>query len=144
MPRSKTATDCDVFAVISFAIKRPVQPPPMMATSTGLRLVMREPRFCSPLSLWISSHPYCHRETPLSRVTASADLLWRVVTSVDDFSSGPMRRTALTVGNSNRPHQCRGSGIGRPGGSLMFSGSYSSYGTPTGGLAVRVKLPENA
>src|ERR1700680_4900887 len=50
MPRSKTATECDVFAVISFAIKRPVQPPPMMATSTGLRLVMREPRFPSPLS----------------------------------------------------------------------------------------------
>src|ERR1700730_16968391 len=49
MPRSKTATECDVFAVISFAIKRPVQPPPMMATSTGLRLVMREPRFPSPL-----------------------------------------------------------------------------------------------
>src|ERR1043166_6136629 len=40
MPRSKTATDCDVFAVISLAIKRPVQPPPMMATSTGLRFVM--------------------------------------------------------------------------------------------------------
>src|SRR5579864_8575287 len=41
MPRSKTATDCDVFAVISLAIKRPVQPPPMIATSTDLRLVMR-------------------------------------------------------------------------------------------------------
>src|SRR6185369_2994229 len=41
MPRSKTATDCDVFAVISLAISRPVQPPPMIATSTGLRLVMR-------------------------------------------------------------------------------------------------------
>src|SRR6266852_3308513 len=45
MPRSKTATDCDVFSVISLAVNRPVQPPPMMATSTGLRLVMREPRF---------------------------------------------------------------------------------------------------
>src|SRR5207245_5439036 len=44
-PRSKTATDRDVFSVISLAVNRPVQPPPMMATSTGLRLVMREPRF---------------------------------------------------------------------------------------------------
>src|SRR5450755_1091323 len=41
MPRSKTATVCDVFAVISLAISSPVQPPPMIATSTGLRLVMR-------------------------------------------------------------------------------------------------------
>src|ERR1700676_4765637 len=40
MPRSKTATEWEVFAVISLAIKRPVHPPPMIATSTGLRLVM--------------------------------------------------------------------------------------------------------
>src|SRR5690349_3685350 len=68
MPRSKTATDCDVFAVISLAIKRPVQPPPMMATSTGLRLVIeRSLAFLlrDPCSEQFS--PYCHAARTLSR-----------------------------------------------------------------------------
>src|ERR1700686_1475151 len=68
MPRSKTATDCDVFAVISLAPKRPVQPPPMMATSTGLRLVMREPRFLSPLSLFGAVQPILPRPANLVEV----------------------------------------------------------------------------
>src|SRR5690242_7676957 len=55
MPRSKTATDCDVFAVSSLAMRRPVHPPPMIATSTGLRLVMRAPRFLSRISYSIDS-----------------------------------------------------------------------------------------
>src|SRR5579864_9308361 len=64
MPRSKTATDCDVFAVISFAIKRPVQPPPMMATSTGLRLVMRASLSFSAIHVRSSS---VHTATPRGR-----------------------------------------------------------------------------
>src|SRR6478672_8305360 len=68
MPRSKTATDCDVFAVISLAIKRPVQPPPMTATSTGLRLVIETSLaflFRDPCSKQFS--PYCHAARTLSR-----------------------------------------------------------------------------
>src|SRR5579864_711268 len=66
MPRSKTATDSDVFAVISFAVKRPVQPPPTMATSTGLRLVMAESSlFHGPCSEQFN--PYCHGQPTLSR-----------------------------------------------------------------------------
>src|ERR1700744_782873 len=40
MPRSSTSTERPVAPVNSFAMVRPVQPPPMMATSTGLRFVM--------------------------------------------------------------------------------------------------------
>src|SRR5229473_2707741 len=68
MPRSKTATDCEVFAVISLAIKRPVQPPPMMATSTGLRLVMKEPRFPSPLFLFGAVQPILPRPAAVVEV----------------------------------------------------------------------------
>src|ERR1700689_5508806 len=40
MPRSSTSTERPVAPVSSFAMVRPVPPPPMMATSTGLRFVM--------------------------------------------------------------------------------------------------------
>src|SRR5580704_17961424 len=40
MPRSSTSTERPVAPVSSLAMVRPVQPPPMMATSTGLRFVM--------------------------------------------------------------------------------------------------------
>src|SRR5262249_35829101 len=39
-PRSSTTTERDVRAVSSFAIVRPVQPPPMITTSTGLSVVV--------------------------------------------------------------------------------------------------------
>src|ERR1700694_5506861 len=87
MPRSKTATDCDVFAVISLAIKRPVQPPPMMATSTGLRLVMK-PRFRSPLALSGAVQPYCHVQLALSRA-------W-------DYSKPGLKQPVLRFRNGQR------------------------------------------
>src|SRR5438132_3869665 len=96
MPRSKTATDCDVFDVSSLAVNRPVQPPPMMATSTGLRLVMREPRFLLRYQLFGAVQSILPR--PVGVVEVRFDLLIREPRDYADFRSV---KSAESVADSN-------------------------------------------
>src|SRR5262249_17036377 len=59
---TSTTPHSDFSPVFPVPQKTPVQPPPMMATSTGLRLVMTEPRFLFPQSI-VGSSPR-HTATP--------------------------------------------------------------------------------